>query len=171
MTTVSPPITFSGATWRALYPEFTGVPDAMGANYFNRATFLFGNTVFNPTLGITGNPGMMETILYLLTSHIAWMNAPRDANGMPSGTGTPPAQLVGRISSATEGSVSVTTDMGDTDAGSPSQAWFMQTRYGAEYWAMTAGLRTARYVPGPSSAPYDRLGYGGFGIFPGRRLS
>jgi hypothetical protein len=39
--------------------------------------------------------------------------------------------------------------MGDATAGSPSQAWFMQTKYGAEYWAATAQFRTAFNVPAP----------------------
>lgn len=151
----TPPITFNAATWKQLYPEFVGVTDQMAANYFNRATFLCANSAFNPVIAVTGNPGMLETLLYLLTSHIAWMNAPRGADGMPAATGSPPAQIVGRISSASEGSVSVSADMGDETAGSPSQAWYMQTRYGAEYWAMTAGMRTGRYVPGPSTAPIN----------------
>lgn len=170
MTVESPPVTFSAATWHALYPEFTNVTDPMASNYFNRATFLCGNSAFNPAVCVTGTPGMLETLLYMLTSHIAWLNSPRGTDGNPANTGEPAPAVVGRVSSATEGSVSVQTDMGSADAGSPSQAWYMQTRYGAEFWAMTAGLRTARYVQGPSSAPYDRLTYGGFGIFPGRRL-
>jgi hypothetical protein len=154
------PVVFDGPTWRTLYPEFVNVPDAMGQNYFNRACFLCDNSAFNPVVCITGNPAMLDTLLYLLTSHIAWMNAPRGADGLPAGSGAPPAQIVGRISSASEGSVSVSADMGDANAGSPSQAWYEQSRYGAEYWAMTAGMRTGRYVPGPSSAPVNPPYYG-----------
>lgn len=149
---LTPPVTFNGTTWRSLYPEFVNVTDAMGANYFNRATFLCDNSCANPVIAVTGNPAMLDTLLYLLTSHIAWMNAPRGPDGLPAATGTPPPQIVGRINSATEGSVSVSSDFGDVNAGSPSQAWYEQTRYGAEYWAMTAGVRTARYVPGPPAA-------------------
>ncbi|MCG0994723.1 DUF4054 domain-containing protein [Acetobacter indonesiensis] len=53
--------------------------------------------------------------------------------------------LVGRISAARMGSVDVQTDAGPV-AG--SQGWWLQTPYGAAYWAATAFLRTARYVPG-----------------------
>lgn len=136
-------ITYSHATWVAQFPEFAAVTDAMGQNYFTRATFLCQNNAQNPT---AGTPGMLESLLYLLTSHIAWLNAPRDAAGNPAATGSPPPPIVGRIDQASEGSVSVHAEMGDANDGSPSQAWYMQTRYGAEYWAATAGVRTFRYA-------------------------
>jgi hypothetical protein len=103
----------------------------------------------------------------MLTAHIAWLNAPRDADGNPASTGSPASPIVGRINSASEGSVSVQADIGDATAGSPSQPWYMQTRYGAAYWAATAQYRTARYVanpvfvPGPgypfANGPYRRI--------------
>lgn len=157
------PVTFNFQTWVSMYPEFAGLNPTMGANYFNRATFLCDNSATNPIGTVTGNPDMIDTLLYILTSHIAWLNAPRGPDGLPAATGTPPPQIVGRINSATEGSVSVSSDVGDANAGSPSQAWYEQTRYGAEYWAMTAGIRTARYVRGPSSMPPSA-------IYTGRRL-
>lgn len=144
MTAPPPAVAYDHATWVGGFPEFAAVTDAMGRNYFNRATFLCQNNSQNPTFG---TPGMLESLLYLLTSHIAWLNAPRDALGNPAATGTPPPPIVGRINTASEGSVSVGADMGDATAGSPSQAWYMQTRYGAEYWAATAGVRTFRTVP------------------------
>lgn len=150
MTTPTPPVTFDNATWIALYPEFTAVGATLGASYFLRASFLCGNEACNPTNRVAG---MLQSLLYLLTSHIAWLNAPRDANGNPAATGAPASPLVGRIDQATEGSVSVHADMGDANAGSPSQAWYMQTKYGAEYWAATAAVRTAHYVALPTIVP------------------
>lgn len=152
----APPVVFDFPTWIALYPEFTNLTAPMGENYFARASFLCSDSVFNPSFCTSG---MLSTLLYLLTSHIAWINAPRGTDGNPSSTGTPPANIVGRISSATEGSVSVSAEMGDANAGSPSQAWYEQTRYGAEYWAMTAGFRTAQYVPAPNQLLNPIMGY------------
>ncbi len=146
----APPVTFDFATWVVLYPEFAAVAPVQGQNWFNRACFLCGNETCNPVFNV---PGMLESLLYLLTSHIAWLNAPRDQFGNPAAIGSPPSPIVGRINTATEGSVSVGADMGDANAGSPSQAWYMQTRYGAEYWAATAGVRTARYVAQPTIIP------------------
>lgn len=51
---------------------------------------------------------------------------------------------VGRVSSATEGSVSVSLDMG---AVAENAAWWMQTQYGATFWNMTRALRTVHYRP------------------------
>ncbi|MFT8852533.1 DUF4054 domain-containing protein [Acetobacter orientalis] len=53
--------------------------------------------------------------------------------------------LVGRITTARMGSLSVQADAGPV-AG--SQAWWLQTPYGAVFWAATTSLRTALYVPG-----------------------
>ncbi|MCP1217085.1 DUF4054 domain-containing protein [Acetobacter orientalis] len=53
--------------------------------------------------------------------------------------------LVGRITTARMGSLSVQADVGPV-AG--SQAWWLQTPYGAAFWAATTSLRTALYVPG-----------------------
>lgn len=160
----SPVVTFNFDTWIAQAPEFTPVGPTLGQNYFIRATFLCANDTCNPAYGLDNTGAGLGVLLYLLTSHIAWLNAPRDANGNPAATGSPASPIVGRIDQASEGSVSVHADMGDADAGSPSQAWYMQTKYGAEYWAMTAGVRTARYVAtgvaGPLDPPFFGRGIG-----------
>ena len=164
----TPVLTFSFSDWSAQFPEFTAVGAVLGQSYFNRASILCANDSCNPAFGLDGTGAMLGTLLYLLTSHIAWLNAPRDANGNPAATGTPASPIVGRINTASEGSVSVGADMGDANVGSPSQAWYMQTKYGAEYWAGTAGIRTARYVAtgvaGPAGPPFFGRGIG-FGFF------
>lgn len=156
MSAPPPVVTYDHATWVVMFPEFAAVTVPMGQGYFTRATFLCQNNTCNPT---AWTPGMLSSLLYLLTSHIAWLNAPRDASGNPAATGSPPSPIVGRIDQAAEGSVSVHADMGDANAGSPSQAWYMQTRYGAEYWAATAGVRTFRYV-----SPVAPIGLGVPGV-------
>lgn len=144
------PVVFDNATWIGMFPEFTNVGATLGGSYFRRASYLCGNDPRNPLVCVDG---MLADALYLLTSHIASLNAPRDANGNPAATGAPASPLVGRIDQATEGSVSVHADMGDATAGSPSQPWYEQTRYGSEYWAMTAPVRTARAVSLPTVVP------------------
>lgn len=146
----NPVVTFEFARFIAVAPIFANVDQASAAIWFERATFICSNVSWNP---LACTPGMLSMALYLLTAHIAWLNAPRDATGNPAATGLPPSGLVGRIDQATEGSVSVHADMGDATAGSPSQPWYMQTSWGAEYWNMTAGVRTAHYV-GPPGLPY-----------------
>ncbi len=148
--TQTPVVTFDFATWTGIFPEFSACSSAQGQSWFNRASFLCGNEACNPA---NRQPGMLADLLYLLTSHIAWLNAPRDAKGNPAATGQPAPPIVGRIDQASEGSVSVHADMGDVNAGSPSQAWYMTTRYGTEYWAATAFVRQAVYVALPTIIP------------------
>jgi hypothetical protein len=78
-----------------------------------------------------------QRLLGLLTAHIAKLFAP--VNGVPS------PDFVGRLNSASEGSVSVGLDFPGI---SPNAAWYMQTKYGAMYWQLTARYRTMRYFPG-----------------------
>lgn len=159
---MNPVVTFVFSDWATAFPVFANVSQALAQSWFNRASFICANEATNPANCV---PGMLQNLLYLLTAHIAWLNAPRDSSGQPISTGTPAPSTVGRVNTATEGSVSVGLDMGDANAGSPSQAWYMQTTWGAEYWYATAQFRTARYsalptfVPGPVfPGVYPRFG-------------
>lgn len=164
--TQSPPVTFDQATWLAIFPEFTPLTEAQGQSYFNRATAICLNSINNPIWSFDGTGAILQEALYLLTSHIAWLNCPKDANGNPAATGQAASPLVGRISDASEGSVSVAVDMGDANAASPNQAWYEQTKYGSEYFMLTAPARTARYLARPTivvNGAYPGLwGPGGF---------
>ncbi len=98
----------------------------------------------------------------MLTAHIAALYSQSRGDpepGQPKDANTP----VGRISNATEGSVTVALEY---DATNP-QEWFSQTKYGASFWAATATYRTMRYVPGQLQ-PGGFGGYGGLGGYPSR---
>ena len=70
----------------------------------------------------------------------------------------PPLGIVGRINNAAEGDVSVASEWQAPP--NANQAYFTQTKYGAQYWTMTAKYRTAIFLPAPPAA-YDPLaGYG-----------
>ena len=71
-------------------------------------------------------------LLNMLVAHIAKLNGPNNGG------------LVGRISNASEGSVSVAVDFNSPD----TAAWLNQTQYGAQFYASTASLRTMHYIPG-----------------------
>ena len=58
------------------------------------------------------------------------------------------ARIIGRINTASEGSVSVGAEFGGN--GGPTQDWYTSTRYGALYWTATAMYRTMLYVPAPA---------------------
>jgi hypothetical protein len=89
----------------------------------------------------------------MLVAHIAVLNA-----AQPKAGGQPMQPLVGRISGATEGSVSVQIQ---NDYPPGTAQWFQSTRYGSAYFAATAGYRTMRYRV-PTCAPFGR--FGGFGF-------
>lgn len=160
-------VIYDYATWIALYPEFTLCSSAQGQAWFNRSTLYFWNNVCNPVWGALSNDyAIFEQLVYMVTSHIAWLSAARDAAGNPSASGTTPASsIVGRINSASEGSVSVGSEW--KDSGSPSEAWFIQTKYGAEFWAATAQFRTMQYVANPVMVGGTVRPYGPAN-FPGR---
>ena len=146
-----PVVVFSYAGFTEEFPEFSALSQAQCQGYFNRAQAFFANNTCNPAFGVDGTGLFMGSMLNLLTAHIAWLNAPRDSNGNPSATGSSASTpAVGMIKSASEGSVSVGLDIGDVAGGSPSQPYYMQTRYGTEFWFATAGFRTAIYAANPT---------------------
>jgi hypothetical protein len=148
----------------ALFPEFAALDPTLGAAYFMRATgSIIANSTTNPIFG----DGNLPYLIYLATSHVAWLNAPKDANGNPSATGTPAPNLVGRVSSASEGSVSLQLDWPSSDP-SAQEKYLSQTKYGAEYWAATAQYRTANYAARPTIVRNGRFLSPFFGGYPGR---
>lgn len=125
---------FDYAGWFARYPELSGsVSQALAQLYFNEATLYLDNTVTS----IVRDTGQRSAILNMLTAHIAALNAA--LNGQAS------SPLVGRINSASEGSVSVQVAM---DAAPGTAAWFNQTKYGAAAWQAMGPFRTMHYRPG-----------------------
>jgi Protein of unknown function (DUF4054) len=153
-----PMVVFDYTAWVARYPEFTNVSQTMAQAYFDEATLYFANCGWQASLP------QAPTLLNMLTAHIAWLYAPRDEDGNPSSSGQTAPQLVGRISTTSEGSVSVSTDL-TSNAGSPSQDFFTQTKYGFAFWQATAQFRSFRYARSPFPAPQSTA-YPFFGPFP-----
>jgi hypothetical protein len=152
-------VIFDPAKWLLAYPEFTCISADQANAYFDRATLILNNTACSPVCDLN----QRSALLNLLTAHIAKLNF--GSNGQPA------SGVVGRISQASEGSVSMSADMGPVTTNS---AWYLQTAYGAEYWQATAGYRTAVYLPGRSVNPTNQTygvngawgngpGFGGFG--------
>lgn len=150
------PVVFNYQVWVARYPEFANISEPLAQSYFDEAGLYFANCGWQASLP------QAPTLLNMLTAHIAWLYAPRDANGNPASTGTALApSIVGRINSASEGSVSVGSEL--KDSGSPSEAFFSQTKYGLSFWQATAQFRQARYVAHPTvvlNGAFPSRGYG-----------
>lgn len=137
-------VIFDPAAFLARYPEFNSLPQPSLPPFFNEATLLLDNTDCSPVQQVE----QRTPLLWLLTAHLVALNL-----GV---NGEAPTPLVGRINNASEGSVSVATDNGTQPA---TAAWYMQTKYGAQYWQMTASVRTMQYVPGfPQAHPYPLPG-------------
>lgn len=122
-------VVFDKARFQTAYPEVRAT-DAQLEMWFAQAESLLDNT----GRSIVKKPEEREMLLFLLVRHFAAL-AERAAQG----------GLVGRIASASEGSVSVSADMG---AAIGNAAWYLQTPYGATYWQLTAKYRRFRYVSG-----------------------
>ncbi|KAG1241446.1 hypothetical protein G6F68_016718 [Rhizopus microsporus] len=90
-------VTFDPAEFKELYPSFASLTDAQLTQSFNLATLYLNNTECSKVPDVA----QRKTLLYLLTAHIAKM-AYGEGGQSPSG-------LVGRVSIATEGSVSVSS--------------------------------------------------------------
>src|SRR6185369_1059450 len=86
-------ITYDYNTWVLNFPEFAGCSPAQGQGYFNRAATIFENATCNPMYASQGVAGF-TTVFYMLVSHIAWLNAPRDAQGNAAATGQPASPIV-----------------------------------------------------------------------------
>lgn len=146
------PVTFDPALWKQQFPEFGALSDAQAQFYFDLATIIQRNDGRGP---ITKSSVQMN-LLNLLTSHMATLYS-QSAGDQQPGSPKPANSPVGRINSATEGSVTVQTDYGTTI--SQQQAWAITTKYGASWWAMTAQYRTMRYMPGQLQS--GAQGFGG----------
>ena len=142
-------VTFSYLGWVAQFPEFSCVNEATAQGYFDLATLYLRNDGCGPVK----SDAVQAQLLNLLTAHLAQL--------LYTAAGTQPTQLVGRISNATEGSVSVGVELANMP---PTAAWFTQTKYGLAFWQATAAFRTMRYFPNPTRVPAPLPFSGGGGV-------
>lgn len=129
------------------YPEFTALNTANPARLpalFQEAGLYLSNTDCSPVSDVVRR----GLLLNMLTAHISFLGGDLSADGQ--------ARPVGRMSQASEGSVSASFEGVTPTPG--TGPWFAQTQYGAAFWQATSSLRGARYV-GP------RCAYGVFGLF------
>ena len=128
-------VTFNPAAFKARYPEFVAVADTTLAAVFEEATLYLSNTD-GPVHSLTRRAMLFN----MLVAHIVYLSGVLNGDGQP--------QPVGRITSASEGSVSVSFDGPAATPG--SGAWFQQTQYGAAFWQATTSLRGFRYIACPT---------------------
>lgn len=93
-------VVFDVAAFRERYPEFDAVSNTLLNAYFTEATIYLNNTDSSPVKDIS----IRALFLNMLVAHIAALNS--GVNGEKA------SGLVGRVASASEGSVSVSADAG-----------------------------------------------------------
>lgn len=128
-------VVYNDGEFKAQYPEFATVASGLLQSDFVFATMVVSNCCGS----LVKDAVQRQTLLYLLTAHIAAL--------LQGVNGQPPQGVVGRLDSATEGAVSLTAAY--STQVSQSQAWFIQTKYGAMFWQMTSPYRTMRYIGAP----------------------
>jgi len=142
-------VAFDPTAFKAAYTAFAAISDADLNLNFSLAQLQLNNSCRSAVQ----DAAKREILLNLIVAHITQLR-----NGSTLG---PATGAVGRISYAMEGSVVASLDMGPMVLG---QAYWMQTQWGAMFWAATAIYRTFRYVPAPPVC----ADYGpGYGLIPG----
>jgi len=129
-------VVFSAADFKALYPAFATIADGLLQGDFDVATLFLNNSCCS----VVKDAPTREKLLYMLTAHVAAL--------LQGENGKPPPGVVGRVSDAREGSVSVGVEYASEM--SMSEAYFSQTQYGAMFWIATAQYRAFHYVPPPN---------------------
>lgn len=134
-------VVFNPVEFRLLYPSIVAT-DGQLAMYFAMAETFLDNT----ECSIVKDLDARKRLLYLLVAHIGLLNT------MAQG-GNP---VVGRISNATEGTVSVGLDYGTMGN---NERWYLQTPWGAMYWQLTKKYRSMVYRLGIAPMPVQRTYY------------
>lgn len=150
---------FNWAIWSARYPELVNaatnpVTEAQAAGDWEEAGLFLSNCANSLVQPI----GKRAVILGMITAHLAALSM-RSANA-----NDPAGAIVGRMSQASEGSVSTSMDL-ETPG---SAAWWAQSRYGLLAWQALAPYRTALYIASPQIPLGAQSFPFGFGVF-GRR--
>lgn len=148
----------------AMFPEFTNTPLASLQGYFGIATLMLDNT----GCSVVQDANQRQTLLFLLVAHIALLMV---GTAPAAGAATAANGMIGRIASAAQGSVSVSTAFAEI-SNDQLMAYLQQTKYGVQYLAATATYRTMQYVPAACSdlnagqAPFGGNGLNGWGGLP-----
>lgn len=131
-------VEFNVDKFRSLYPTLKATVDQLNW-YFIEAAMLLNNTSKSCIKSLAER----EVLLFLLVAHMAVLQQRIEGDN----------EVVGRVSSASQGSVSVTLDNGQTTL---SDKWYQQTPYGSKYWALTAKYRSFLYIATNIAMPVRR---------------
>ncbi|MEX9215662.1 DUF4054 domain-containing protein [Providencia rettgeri] len=120
--------------FRADYSEFANVSNEEVLKLIREATLLLENSDFS----VVADLDKRKRLLYLLVAHLCYLSVGDNRGNGGSG-------FVGRVSSASEGSVSVATSLGELPA---SATWYVQSSYGFLFWEATKIYRMGVWFSG-----------------------
>ena len=149
-------VTFDPQAFLSLFPQFSNIDTATLTGFVYPLATQY---VRNDGGGPVANPQSQTNLLNLCVAHLCQLF-------WPDAAGNPASGLAGQITSATQGSVSVSV----AAPTNPNAEWFYQTKFGAALWQAMAPYRTARYLPmvnpqgqGFVQYPWGAGGVGGYG--------
>lgn len=131
-------VVFDIAEFRALYPSIKAT-DAQLVMFFSIAEGFLDNS----ECSVVKDLEQRKYMLYLLVAHMAALNQQTEAGNA----------VVGRLATATEGTVSISLDYGTMGN---NERWYLQTPYGAMYWQLTKRYRSMLYRLGKAPMPVRR---------------
>lgn len=135
---------FNPDDFKLAFPQFKNLTNEQLDWFFNTAE---GDLLDNSVTSCI-SVKTRKKLFYFLVAHLAELQGRID-NGNSG--------IVGRISSATEGSVSTSIDY-NMGSGALEQ-WLKQTPYGASFYALSARFRVALWVAGTRPMPVSRNGW------------
>jgi len=129
-------VIFDPAAFKLAFPQFANATDESLTALFSMIGFSF---IDNSDGSIVTNVDQRGAMMNFFMAHMLTLfGYVTSAGQIIPGTGA-----VGRVASATEGTVSTSLDYG-IPAGATA-AWYNQTPYGAALWVMMAPFRSFRY--------------------------
>ncbi|VBB13407.1 DUF4054 domain-containing protein [Burkholderia stabilis] len=135
MSTPTGVVAFDPAAFRAAFPAFTGLSDAILTGYFAMACIFLNNSPASVVQDLT----VRAQLLNLITAHLAFL-----MGRASSGDGSS-AAVVGQMVSAGEGTVNASF----AQVQSKNAEFWAQSQYGLTFWQMVLPFRTFRYFPAP----------------------
>lgn len=148
-------VVFDPAAFKLAFPQFANAADASLTALFTMIGYAY---IDNTDGSIVVNVDQRGAMINFLMAHLLTLfgYATTDGTIIP-GTGS-----VGRVASATEGSVS--TSLGYNVPTGATEAWYAQTPYGAALWIMMAPFRSFHYVANGRSGVGRSVDYLSTGI-------
>lgn len=132
---------FNPDEFKAVYPQFSKLTNEQLQFFFEMAEDDLIDNSETSCIPLKTR----KKLFYLLVAHMAELQGRIDSGN---------SGLVGRVSSATEGSVSISSDM-PMGSGALEQ-WLKQTPYGNMFYALTARYRGALWVAATRPMPVLR---------------